>query len=477
MKNIAFFEFCNLTPHIETSLELVKTHADAGDTVEYFFLGHDVLFQEMVHKPRFPWIGTNAFLPEIVGFDLLKTPNVKFVPRSNIKSINFEPGNLSTATSLKNVHYKNLDVGYAALSSLYSYVGSDIEDVAPYSAKIKKMMLSSISVYEFVVRTLRSQKKDLVYLFNGRFCNQKAVLRACQAENVPFVVHERGASIGKYFSYPFVPHDRKMVQKMTVDTWNQCSDKEMAKKLAESWFQKRRKGGDTDTKSYVKNQQANLLPNVTPGKRLVTYYSSSNDEYAALGDLFQWTGWKNQMEAVCGLISVCKKLGDIELVIRLHPNLASKTELEKKPWAELQEKEPWVQFLSPTSPVDSYALALASNCVVTCGSKIGIEAAFLGRPSILLGPCYYDELNVANRCNDESALLTALSTPDFVADKENIYAYGYWWANFGEDFKYYVPQNFTSGKFLGVNLNRHLDNFKWIDTGYQKAVNLIRFKR
>jgi hypothetical protein len=78
--------------------------------------------------------------------------------------------------------------------------------------------------------------------------------------------------------------------------------------------------------------------------------------------------------------------------------------------AAVDAAAPDVHF-DPHSTVDSYALMRAADVVFTYGSTSGVEAAFLDRPVIVMGPSAYDRLGCARRITSAEQLPWCLDDP------------------------------------------------------------------
>ena len=137
--------------------------------------------------------------------------------------------------------------------------------------------------------------------------------------------------------------------------------------------------------------------------------------------------------------------------IRMHPN--SKGDLffqnEVKKFAGDR-----VTVILPDSKISSYQLLLDVDKVLVFGSTIGVEACFWGKPTINLDNALYQNLDVAytpNRKEDISSLVFDEALPP----KPILGAlmYGYFFNTFGYPFKYYAPQDFGDGTFMGKNIN------------------------
>jgi len=60
--------------------------------------------------------------------------------------------------------------------------------------------------------------------------------------------------------------------------------------------------------------------------------------------------------------------------------------------------------------VDSYDIVSAADVVLTFGSTIGIEAAYYGKPSILLGRAVYEDLGSCYVPSSHDELMKLLSS-------------------------------------------------------------------
>ena len=65
----------------------------------------------------------------------------------------------------------------------------------------------------------------------------------------------------------------------------------------------------------------------------------------------------------------------------------------------------------PYSRIDSYALMRKADIVFTYGSTSGVEAGFIGRPTVVMGPSAYDELGCVARITKEEEIALMLDNP------------------------------------------------------------------
>ena len=451
MKNILFIEFWNCSPHLETSLELAKHHADAGDQVSFYFCGHDTEYKDGI-SVRPEDCGLFRKLPEVRGIELIQSERIHFYSRVKLPGVIIQaPEQFETLEALVDFKYETFQAGIGIASSLVSDTKNSNPDLKENHFKINQMIRSSVSVYKFTRSVIKSNSADLVYVFNGRFCNHRAVMCAAQEMGVEVLFHERGANRFLYDVLPFMPHDSMQLQDKIKKNWVANKNNSKAHDLAKSFYLDRKAGLEQGWLSYTNHQQKNFLPEIDKTKKIITYFSSSDDEYASVGDLIKYTGWRGQLEAVKDLIEICKKEKNIQLFIRLHPHMKEKAIEDQNRWLDFNELKN-VKIISFNSSVDTYALIDRSDLVITAGSTVGIEATFWGRPSITVGPAFYSELGATYRPQSKEELAALISTAIEPLPKEGALAYGYYMITYGMKFQYYEPETLFKGKFLGVDL-------------------------
>ena len=448
--SVVFFEFQHKPSLVETAFELVHRHLLRGDAVDYRFLGYDVAPTYMS-----PIVGSTLigpWLPERRAAGLVAHPSLTFVPRARLPRRRLPFDLPDTLDELMALRHEGFDVGMAVASSMISKTRNSRIRPADHAPMTKKILQGALAVYAYALDVLRRDAPDLVYVYNGRLAYERAVMRACQELEVPYLVYEMGSTPDAFFLQPFTTHDRVQVQASIRAAWQAVREHPEASEAAAAWFVERREGRPRDWPAFTTAQTRSRLPDGLDDRRVVTYFSSSDDEFVAVGDEYRWEGWPNQYEAVQGLIDVVDALPDTHLVVRIHPHLGRKHPSERDRWMRLSGTSPSLTVLAPESDVDSYALIDRSAVVVTGGSTIGAEAVFWDRPSILLGPSEYDELGVAHRANDAATLERLLRDPALDVPRDAALAFGHYRATYGEPFAVYRPAGLHRGTFLGADL-------------------------
>jgi len=433
---------------LETGLELALQHKNKGDIVYYFFLVQSISCCEFLKKRK--KLLNYEISPEKNGSDLLRTYSVNCIINPKIKNLywssQYKFNNLKQISNLK---YKNFKIGVSCLSSLYSRLRTTSFDIRKNVNLINSIINSGISVYNYCCNIFSQEKYDLIYVFNGRFANTRAVLDAANKYGIKVLFHERGADKDHYEVFNFAPHDLFKIQSNILKNWRKKGPNK--KTTAESFFYNQRRGAEVGWLSYRKNQIPGRLPECVSSKRIISFFSTSDDEFAAIGDLVDWKKWRNQKFALLSLLRVIKRNPKLYLFVRLHPHLCMKAGRDLSDWQALK-LPPNATMIQPDEPTDSYALMERSYAVVSVGSTVGIESVFWGTPSILIGPSMYDRLGAVYTPKDERELEILLTKKPLKALPQKALSYGYYQSTFGRKYRFYKADTLFSGKFLGKNL-------------------------
>jgi len=269
-----------------------------------------------------------------------------------------------------------------------------------------------IETYNAAYKVLLSGNYNQVILYNGRFLQERAVWEVCLKLEIPVIFYEKfnPSWINRYYLFEESIHSpsyRSSIMTKFGDNLEK-NDPALFAAVGKKWFEQREQGV---SQKYT-NRQIKGRPLYLPMPYIV-FFHSSEDELLTSDLLSQH--WGNQLDALGKLIEVITLNTDLHLVIRMHPNLLFKSQREVSFWSEvgdaLQKANKAISFIDSKSEVDSYDLIRDSEAVVTVGSTIGVEAAFLMKRSILLGRGFHENMEITSNPKSKHELLELLVKP------------------------------------------------------------------
>jgi len=290
---------------------------------------------------------------------------------------------------------------------------------------------------------------------------------------VKCLFHERGATLERYEIFDKPVHDFSYIRERIQTAWESAPSKR--DDIGRAFFLRRRDGDGIGWESFIDAQKRGRYPHRKALRRLV-FFSSSDDEFSAVGDLVHHHLFQSQKHAIGFLIEWVGDQPDAELVIRVHPHLRKKSMQERNWWNGLEGVN--VTLVPADSEVDSYGLAESADIVLTYGSTMGVESAFMGKPVILLGDGLYSGLGCVHEpktLDDLRAMIAISALPPLSA--YNCLPYGYYYLTYGRPYRFYQPTTLWKGAFLGVELSAELGlilAFKRFLVGSKQKIQLAK---
>lgn len=482
--SVLVVDFFNASPHIETSLEIGLRLAELGANVNYAFCGEALDYNEGYDPSLFATSIRDSFARSRCNtYQQLVVSRAKafaeerglaFSPMQPLASA--KPNiplslrtSLISAVSLQQINrikWGDMSIGLAVGSSLSWYSKSASLNPSSHSDLVLSIASSYLVAYQLVSEYIRLTKCDYLVVFNGRFAPCRAAQDAGKRHGVPVLFHERGADLSRFSLRSYMPHDIAGIKGEIDKTWQdgcKTNGLERCQDVASRFFSRKREGDGFSWKSFVQNQEtgpgASLLQSLRcrlPGKIIVTYFQSSDDEYVSVGEnLFPPGPFGYQLEAFKVFMAAAIAEG-CHVVVRMHPHMSEKCENDLSAWTEIVSLySEFCTIVGPESPVSSYELVDDSDMVVVYHSTVGVESIFSGRPTIVLGRPFYDchgagffapssFADLRQSIAEAAALTTGFDT--VIACP-----YGYWASTHGIHFKYFRPSGISSGTFLGVD--------------------------
>ena len=230
-----------------------------------------------------------------------------------------------------------------------------------------------------------------IYVLNGRFPYQRAVLEAGLANGKRIMHFEKGEKPDTYWFADHSTLDRIVTQASVDDVLAHLSPEE-ALLLGRNWMERRSARGSNNIYSRFFDEGDADITRSNKAK-VIGLFSSSQDEFAALGPEWHMQDWQDQLLAFDHVLSHLEKHG-FDFYLRVHPNFATKSHAsflrERKKIEKLGRDHPSLRIIWHDEQVSSYSLINGTDVVVVWDSTIGLESYGRGKPVWELAASYYD---------------------------------------------------------------------------------------
>lgn len=441
---VPFDEINRLASTVEICLHLIEK----GDKVKLIY------FENKYHINKYSGLlskfGKDSNYPKRHLFNFLKRKGVKIERKkidtdSSIRTIeNFENSQLFEAKEIKQLTYEGFNIGLGVYSSLSSVTNCSQPNLEKYKHIIKRFLYETALSIECSLEISRDNKFDELHIFNGRFHHCRAVVEVFKDENIGLNYYEIVSYNGfKLLSQPEPIHNFSYRRDLVRTMWQQGPSNKS--ELASLFYNNDYRLNDKSSTTFHGEQIQNLIPEKIKEVRWV-YYTSSDDEYESLSDVFVHPIFESQKQGVLWLINEVAKRENTELIIRVHPHKAKKCKEDADWWNSLEGKN--MTLIDSYSKIDTYALAKSSDLVLCYNSTMGLESTYYGKPVIMLGDSFYRGLECGYEPSNVKELTLLLEESKLPPKpKENCLPYGYYMYARGIQFKCYKATALTEGNF------------------------------
>ena len=466
-QRVLIVSFTGSTPHLETSLEISNRLANFN-SIDYLHLGTFVdrptLFPSNIIKRKLQLPVRINRAKNYIDSLAISCKSVRWLDGKHFTSsafnyianvfLNSLDSELENLSNLRDLQFDQYNIGMGVASTLISHLKDS--DPFPLNSstkfEIKKLIESSI-ISILMAKEIFSKKYlyDSVILLNGRFACERSFMQVLNEHQVKIYFHECGPPypLNHFFFEDYMPQDF-IKRNQEISKMMRKLDSYSISKIGSEFFKRKVSGDGVSELSYVANQAANLSPSLLEkiinhrklNKKIVSYFTSSDDEFDFVDPkVLRYPNFINQINAVLEIAKTVNELGFL-FIVRVHPNLANKSDEEKSRWELLRQKIKDFNFiwiaedcLEPT-----YELIKFTDIVITSGSTVGIESIFLETPSIVIADCYYNKsVSSVITCKSKDQLKKLLvdSNSYLKPRQSDSFVYGAWAMDFPPRFKFF----------------------------------------
>jgi hypothetical protein len=305
-----------------------------------------------------------------------------------------------TPAELPEASFEATAIGKLVFSSMVSYFRRYPLDLSNgHVVSVYRGFLISGALVATALRNyLKTNAIEAAILFNGRQSITRVAFEIFREHGIRVLTHERAEYKRGHINVK--PNAHCMSPEPFAALWRMWGKVPLNRKaldLAFKWLVQRRYGANLAwipfNKAFTHNSALRAKLNLSQDKHLWVLFTSSSDEVA--GDPLMQGPYESQIGWVRDVVQWVGLRDDVQLVIKVHPNLGGNDYIGKSV-DELSVYEdlkaalpPNVRIVMPSDLVNAYSLAEESDAGLTFGSTIGLEMAMLGKPVLLASKALY----------------------------------------------------------------------------------------
>ena len=305
----------------------------------------------------------------------------------------------------------NLELGVR--SSVASHVR--IDQIEKLNGMWKEIYLnmfdSSKSLYLYFKEKIQLLGIKNLIAFNGRFSCARPIVEASENSGINYFLFDTIMQKRPYFVKNYLLHNLEVSKKNAIKTYLDFFAG--ANELAETYMHSKVNKIAVNDKVYTRKQQKSFVPKevIDSSRPIISIFSSSDDEYRYLGADWKSFPIVSQVDSIKTLLK--SGLSDYyTFVLRMHPNQEYMSKANTTDYMNLK-KEGKIIILEPSNNTDSYELIKISTIVINFCSTIGIEANYLRKPVIQIGPSSFRLLPAANYTRDALEAIDLITSKNF----------------------------------------------------------------
>ena len=308
--------------------------------------------------------------------------------------------NYTSLEDIKKIKYKSIPIGLGIVSSYVSITRNINPKINIYNKTLlDKLIITSQYIVDSFSSIFEIVDPNEVVLFNGRFSGLRDVFESALKKDIKVITIEYlltkdNLNASKLLFENALPHDVDYNTKQINNLWSNKGIKNK-EEIASKFFVRRKDGQFSGDKVFITGQNKDLLPmKWDKSKRNFVIFNSSEDEYFSIGgDWDTVRVFESQKIGIEYIINKLASLNNINIYIRIHPNLKNNTFDYVKDLMKFNKKN--VFIIEADSNISSYKLMESSEKCIVFGSTMGVEATYWNKPVINLANSLYNNLDVA----------------------------------------------------------------------------------
>lgn len=261
-----------------------------------------------------------------------------------------------------------------------------LDDMSVLNRKWKnrreKLFRSALGQYGYFINFFNKTQVFNFVIFNGRLSCSRPLIIASKKKKINYFLFDAAIN-GKtpMYSKNQMFHSIEFEKTNAIKTY--LENFKNSRKLASDYMHKKENRINLNhDRTYTLHQEGGYLNSDInfSDKKLISIFTSSDDEYRFIGIDWVDYGIVDQIESIKKLSENLKD--QYNLVVKMHPNQVNMHKTVVNKYKDLEKN---ILVIEPDDKTDTYELIKKSFVIINFCSSIGIEANYLRKPVVQIG--------------------------------------------------------------------------------------------
>ena len=439
---ILIIETTPATPHAETAIEIAVKESIVGSSVIYCPIFH--LFPNLLWRSNINGRNDSGKVDSLEEWLTYLIDVVSPYAEIDLFKIDSLPNYLSRDIIDNIFGFTYDDHPFGAVvkaNAIEIYKTNNLDEIlkAGFNTCLN-LALTCIIAYELTLLLIEKHKPKRIVFFNGRTAGSYPIFSACEKFKIPCWIHERGSTKDSFAIWDSPPQYIHEIRNK-INKFAENRDPYLANLSAGIFYNRQWGGALTALGPTLRPKNIELsLGDLGIDEKYVTFYTSSNWEFATMPN----EDWSNELgdqyETAALLANVCSQQG-VQLVIRMHPNTAAS---EYYDYTNLEDAG-LCRIIRPDADISSYELGRRAFRNFSYGSTITWEFMYSGIQCAVLSNSFGRGAVGVIELNSADGISNYLNNELLLVDKSFPIKYADFHHNLGERYDFYHAETLFSG--------------------------------
>ena len=396
-KTITFLNLAAQSPSLELGLAVSNEIQEKNNSSHTFYVCKSALKSCSVNIKNNKSVCHLCVTKALRGVKLYKKKN----PNTEYKFITKKDLEKFSANKIDKDDLKQVELGVKSTIASQFRIREVDNLEKKWSKYYRKMLDSSINLFHYFNYELNSLKPIATIVFNGRLSCARPVKLAAEKTNNDFFLFD-ASNNGKYpvLAKNRMFHSIEFVRDYSLKIY--LKNIHSARNAAKNFMNSKLTNKSVDDAVFTSHQIKKYIdPKITiGGKKIISIFTSSDDEYRYIG-----SDWGQHV--ILDQVQEILKLNSSEL--KMHPN---QKYIHKSDASEYKKLSNEMIVLFPEDKTDTYELINISEYIISFCSLIAVEANFMRKKVIQIGPSIFMKLPVANYVKNSDECIKKIKDND-----------------------------------------------------------------